>query len=392
MAKHVPGVQSYKLTDGSVRYQVRLVREGRRHKWSGFVYKDEAQFFYQDRKRDLREGRPFPGDMPVEPPAPCPTLETVIQAYLVTAQIKKNYRGEVTIAKFWQARLGSKRAVDVTPSDIDAARKHLLQYGARRGPQDPATVNRYTAWLHHVYRLEIEVERLAKNPCRVFVRSHIRGGQKLPERPAPDAVWTDADLTKIERELGREGMLYPLLAILTGLRQDEQFALKKRDIDLTQRIGSLHDPKAGKNQIFHINDDAARIFDYFIAKSGESPFVFPSRRWPLTEHMQGQHWYAMHFKPACRRAGIVLGRKEGKTWHTLRHSFADRLANLAVPILDIQEAGRWSSWQAMRRYVKKSNPRVHAAVQQLKISSALAHLLPLGKETAFDADAQVIEI
>lgn len=320
-----------------------------------------------------------------------PTLAEVIQAYLVTAQIKKNYRGEVTIAKFWVARLGSKRAAEVTPSDIDTARKHLLQVGAGRGPQDPATVNRYTAWLHHVFRLEIEVERLTKNPCRVFVRSHIRGGQKLPERPAPDAVWTDADLAKVALELGREGMLYPLLAILTGLRQEEQFALKKSAIDLRRRIGSLHDPKAGTNQVFHINDDAARIFEYFLAKCGASPFVFPSPRWPMTEPMQGQHWYQKHFKPACTRAGIVLGRKNGKTWHTLRHSFADRLADLAVPILDIQEAGRWSSWQAMRRYVKKSNPRVHAAVQQLKISAKLAHLLPLGKETAVEEEPQVIE-
>ncbi len=391
MAKKIPGVESYKLTDGSVRYQVRVFHEGRRQKWSGFVYKDEAQHFYEDRKRDIREGRPFPGELPVEIPPPSPTLADVIRDYLVTAQIKKNYSGEVTIAKFWVSRLGFKRAIDVTPSDIDAARKHLLQVGAGRGPQDPATVNRYTAWLHHVYRLEIEVERLVKNPCRVFVRSHIRGGQKLPERPAPDAVWTDADLAKIEQELGREGMLYPLLAILTGLRQDEQFALKKRDIDLRRRIGSLHDPKAGKNQIFHINDDAARIFEYFFAKSGESPFVFPSPRWPMTEHMQGQHWYQMHFKPACRRAGLVLGRKEGKTWHTLRHSFADRLADLAVPILDIQEAGRWSSWQAMRRYVKKSNPRVQAAVQKLKLPAALAYFLTSVEESRSERIAQAVE-
>lgn len=386
------GISEYSNVKGDRRYQVRLAHLGRRYKWSGFVRKDEARNWYQDRKRDLREGRAFPTSAKVDLPPPVPTLEQIIRDYLITAQIKKNYGGEVTMANFWMDRLGQKAADAITPSDIDAARKHLLQYGLKRGPQDPATVNRYTSWLHHVFRLEIEVERLAKNPCRVFVRSAVRGGQKFQERPSPDAVWSDVELGRIEQELGKEGMLYPLLAILTGLRQDEQFALKKSAIDLGRRIGSLHDPKAGTNQIFHINDDAARIFEYFMAKSGDSPFVFPSPRWPMTEHMQGQHWYQKHFKPACVRAGIVLGRKDGKTWHTLRHSFADRLAELAVPILDIQEAGRWSSWQAMRRYVKKSNPRVSAAVQRLKIPAKLAHLLPMTQEMLSDTTAQVIEI
>lgn len=375
MARNPPGVVTYKLTDGSVRYRVRLFHQGRRYKWSGFGNRDEAKHFYQDRKRDLREGRPFPTFSEPDEPPPIRTLRQVIDDYLVTAKLKKNYEGEASYAAFWCGKLGTRPVDAITPTEIDGARRDLLLHGNGRGPVSGATINRYTGWLHHVYRLEIEAERLNKNPCRVFVRAAVRGGQRLPERPAPDVVWTDEELGRLAKELG-DGMLYPLLAMLTGLRQEEQFSLRKDAIDLERRIGYLHDPKAGKNQVFHINDDAAQILSYFMQKAGASPFVFPSPRWPMTKPMSAQHWYAFTFKPACFHAGIEIDRQKGRTWHTLRHSFADRLSQLA-PILDVQEAGRWGSWQSMRRYLKRNNARASSAVQQLKSPIPLAHFLTI---------------
>ncbi len=373
MAKKAPGVAPYKLTDGSVRYRVRLLTHGRRYTWSGFVYKDEATHYYQDRKRDLREGRPFPT---IEDPAPTPpasrTLAHVIDEYLIAARLKKGYREELTFAAFWKEQMGSFAVEKISPTDIDRGRKAKLADGCTG-----ARVNRYVAWLHHVFRLEIESERLVRNPCRVFVRSSVKGGQRFPERPAPDVVFTDEQLLALAHEL-REDILCPMLAMLTGLRRDEQFALRKDTLDLERRIGLLHDPKAGTNQVFHLNDDAIRIIQHFIRKSGDSPFLFPSARWPMERPMSGQHWYASRFKPAAARAGIEIDRRKGRTWHTLRHSFADRLVNLSVPILDVQEAGRWNSWAAMKRYVKKSNHRVQRAVNQLKSPIALDHFLTTG--------------
>ncbi len=362
------GVARYKLRNGSVRYRVRVYHHGRRYKWSGFLVKSEATDFYYDRKRDIRAGRPFPRFIE-EPTSQPRTVAQMIDDYLVTAKIKKNYEGELGYAKFWKQQHGPKICETVTATDVDLARKVLLKRGT-----GPATINRYAAWYHHVFRLEVEADRLAKNPCRLFVRSSHQGGQRLPERPAPDVVWTDEQLDQLLKELGVD-IAYPLLAMLTGLRREEQFSLRKDALDLERRIGWLHDTKSGANQVFHLNDDAVRIIRHFIRRSGDSPFLFPSRRWPHTKPMSGQHWYASVFKPACGRAGIVIDRKVGRTWHTLRHSFGDRLANLGVPVLDIQESGRWSSFQVMRRYLKKNNERVRAAVGKLKSPIKLDHFL-----------------
>lgn len=92
-----------------------------------------------------------------------------------------------------------------------------------------------------------------------------------------------------------------------------------------------------------------------------SPFVYPHKRDP-TKPLNSKSFYRHIFKPACDRAGITLSRENGKTWHTLRHTFAGRLQAKGVPLGDIQRAGRWKSAKAMERYLKYDQGRVLAAV------------------------------
>lgn len=230
------------------------------------------------------------------------------------------------------------------------------------------------AWLHHAYQWGIDRSLVAENPCRLFVRSSKKGGQRLHERPAPEQVWTDTELTKLSEKLGAH-ILVPLVALLTGLRQDEQFSLRKDRIDWDRQCAILEDPKAGVSQIVYLNADALAILRYQAAQSGDSPFLYPSPRWPMTKPMSGKAWYALYFKPAAERAGLVIGRQHGKTWHTLRHSFADRLLDLNVHLKDVQGAGRWESMAAMMRYLKKRQDRVKAGVALLESPIALDSLI-----------------
>lgn len=213
-----------------------------------------------------------------------------------------------------------------------------------------------------------------ENPCRLFVRSAKKGGQRFAEKPAPDQVWTDDDLQRLSVELG-EHILVPLLALLTGLRQEEQFSIRKDHIEWDRGCLTLDDPKAGVSQVAYLSQDALKLLRHQAAKSGESPFLYPSPRWPMDKPMNGKSWYALYFKPAARRAGLTIGRQHGKTWHTLRHSFADRLLDLKVHIKDVQGAGRWESMAAMTRYLKKRQERVAAGVALLQSPIALDTVL-----------------
>jgi integrase len=61
----------------------------------------------------------------------------------------------------------------------------------------------------------------------------------------------------------------------------------------------------------------------------------------------------------------MISRKDGKTYHTLRHTFASRLQQKGVPVKDIKDLGRWKSCKAMDRYLKRDTARLRSAIDQL---------------------------
>jgi integrase len=342
------GLFPYRLKGGTLLYGVRLYRHGVAYKWSGFPRKQEARDWYEDRRRDVREGRAFPGRRDTQ------TVRALIEQHLAQATNKKSYVLDRAYATFWLASLGEQDQVDPLVSRIDAARTHLLTHGATRGPLSHATVNRYVAWLHHVFQDAVQKGFLDRNPCR---------GLKFTERKAPEVEFTEVEETAIARALGDQAD-YPTLAILTGLRQDEQFSLAWADLDLIRGIGKLHTPKGGEPQIFLINAGAAAIFHRLKQKAGASPWVFPHASDPH-QHLHAKSWYNNVFKKACAAAGIVLSRKDGKTYHTLRHTFASRLQQAGVEVKDLKELGRWKSWKAMDRYLKRDVGRLRTAIEKI---------------------------
>lgn len=347
--RHDRGLFAYRLTDGTRQYGVRLYRHGVAHKWSGFTRKQDAREWYEDRRRDVRECRPFPGREGSRR-----TVGQMIEAYRAQTKNKKSYQIEGAYAAFWIEWVGAHELAEELASLIDEARTHLLTVGPFRGPISHATVNRYVAWLHHLFQDAVHKGQLARNPCR---------GLKFTERKAPEVEFTEAEEAAIARVLGDHAD-YPTLAILTGLRQDEQFSLAWADLDLPRGIGKLHDPKGGEPQVFLINAGARSIFERLKVKAGESRWVFPHASDP-EKHIHPKSWYNHVFKVACAKAGIVLSRKDGKTYHTLRHTFASRLQQAGVEVKDLKDLGRWKSWRAMDRYLKRDVSRLRQAIERI---------------------------
>jgi len=345
------GLFLYRLADGTAQYGVRLYRSGSAYKWSGFTRKQEARDWYDDRRRDVREGRPFPGRT-----GHTRTVTQMIDQYLAQTTNKKSHSIELAYAAFWKTRIGSADWTDPLLDRIDHARTYLLTHGHYRGPIAHSTVNRYVAWLHHLFQSAVIKGQLDRNPCR---------GLKFKEAVAPEVEFTEVEEAAMAHALGDQAD-YPTLAILTGLRQDEQFSLAWADLDLDRGLGKLHHPKGGAPEIFLINTRAAEIFARLKVKAGESQWVFPHRSDPL-KHLHPKTWYNHVFKKACAAAGIVLSRKDGKTYHTLRHTFASRLQQAGVEVKDLKDLGRWKSWKAMDRYLKRDVSRLRSAIEKLGV-------------------------
>ena len=360
------GLAPYRLANGSTRWMVRLWHRTRAHSWKGFPYKQEARDWYEDRKRDVREGKPFPARG-----GSVATVARTITRYLSQARHKHGIGNERLYAAFWTAYYGVLGIEAVTSLSIEEARILLLDRGATtKGPLARATVNRYVAFLKHVLMIEERQGRLVRNPCR--------GVDPFTEAPPPEEQFTTDEEAALARELG-EDWACVRFALLTGLRQEEQFRLRWTELDLIHGYGRLPHPKGGEPEVFLLSDEAMAILRQRAGNG--SPWVFPHKRDPH-KPMNGKSWYSHIFKPACARAGIALGRAQGKTWHTLRHTFAARLQEAGVPVGDIKELGRWKSWKAMDRYLKRGKLRLRTAIERLSVPCGTESTPPLPDEAS----------
>ena len=143
----------------------------------------------------------------------------------------------------------------------------------------------------------------------------------------------------------------------TGLRVSELVGLKKKDIDLSQRIGWVRHGKGGKDRIFIIPERLVNEIEELM--NNESEYLFPGRNGKLTIRAVEKM-----VKTAAIRAGI----DKKVTPHTLRHSFATHLLDRGVDLRRIQELLGHSSINTTQIYT-------HVSIEELrKIRSPLDDL------------------
>jgi site-specific recombinase XerD len=102
------------------------------------------------------------------------------------------------------------------------------------------------------------------------------------------------------------------------MRQLEQFSLRWEHVDLERGVLTLAATKSGGVQYVRLNEEAKAIFRNLDSWQ-RSVWVFPSEN-PAT-HADPRNFYRRVYLPKLRTVGL-----ESVTWHTLRHTFASRLA------------------------------------------------------------------
>jgi integrase len=134
------------------------------------------------------------------------------------------------------------------------------------------------------------------------------------------------------------------VALGTGMRKSEQYGLKWRDIDFTERIINLRDTKNGSSRRVFMIDDVVTAMHTLkalglkrrVARAGDvapEDMVFAlgdNKKW----------WNA-----ALKEAGI-----ENFRWHDLRHTFCSRLAQNGASLKIIQEAAGHKTIAMSARY------------------------------------------
>ncbi|MGC4096842.1 MAG: tyrosine-type recombinase/integrase [Nitrospira sp.] len=225
---------------------------------------------------------------------------------------------------------------------LDEAQRDLRAEGLA-----PQTVLHYMKFLRHIINRAVRDGKLEKNP---FVQI------KLPKVAAGKTRFlTQEEETALIHQLGTIYGPWVRFAVLTGLRLGEQFGLKWADVDLERELLTLAHTKAGHVQYAPLNDEARTILRGFTSWQ-QSTWVFPSEN-PSTSIDQ-RNFYSRVFVPAVKTLKL-----EGVTWHTLRHTFASRLAMSGQAEGTIAALLRHSTTGLVRRYAHLSPTHLKAAVE-----------------------------
>lgn len=295
------------------------------------------------------------------------TMADELSAYLAKVEVGTliTRREQRLFARWWTAYLGKQLVEHIRPTHIEKARTLLLK-GYRvndRGvlilpdtvtPRSHARTNRYTDWLRHVLNLARKQGRLKReNPVGLIERySEVRS------TPSP---YSPEQIVRLVDALGPYGDWF-ILAVLTNLRQGNQFALRKSQVLLDQQLIVIPKAKNKKPHFVHLSDRAVAILSAQMAKSPtDCPWVYPGSR--HRGHVNARWFYKKIFRPACERAGIQ--KETTQLWHAARDTFGSLLASQGYREHVLMAAGGWSSQEAVLHYIQIADPVVKEAMDSL---------------------------
>jgi integrase len=240
------------------------------------------------------------------------TFDELAALYLTWA--RTNHQGFAPTqsrVKRLQEAFGPSQLRDITPLMVD-------EYTQKRATIcRPATVNRETQLLGHMFKRAIAWGKAMENPaCHLRpLRTNNRRLRYLSHE-----------------EIGRllaaaDAILRPmvLVALHTGLRRGEQFSLTWQDIDFRLGVLRVLHTKNGERREIPMSRTLRDTLERLPRRLG-SDHVFPGRTGRGMANIRGR------FHRALREAGI-----EGFRWHDLRHTFPSHLVMAGANITSVKE-------------------------------------------------------
>lgn len=291
------------------------------------------------------------------------------------------------VVEAWEKYLTAERGHllnETTRGDYVAAiRKHMLSWwhrpAAEIGVVDVKEVlNQLEAGGASVsYRNKIKV---IINRVFVFGIDHglIRGVTRSPtsgihlgriEEKKPE-ILAIAEIRKLLEEAKRlDHPWYPAwaLALLTGMRNGELFALRWTDIDWDNRLISVtksyncrrrvvKSTKSGNWRTVPISGELTMLLKELKLAAGDRAEVLPRLPgWPKGEQ-------ARELRKFCVGIGLPSIK-----FHTLRACFATQLIRNGVPPIQIQKVCGWKDLETMQRYVRLAGIETDGVTEVLKI-------------------------
>jgi len=332
---------------------VRVYLNGRQ-RWFRCDTKSQAKALYGRLKADIREGKFFPEKFASRKDI---TLRAWINRCL-DGSTNRGIQNERRYGRRWSILLGSRVITQITVDDLRRIQAKM-RGKMRATKQDQrqwtdATINRHFGYLRRVFNLAIKDGRLDRNP--------VSGIKFLPEASSTRFL-NDEELMRLKSVMSPGHWQLVAFAIETGLRREEQFLLKWKQVDLENGVLTLPLPKGGRTRYVPLSEGAKTILRA-LPSILESGWVFPSattKGLPL----DSRNFMRRVYEPALRKAGI-----EGACWHTLRHTAASRRIMAGVDLVSVKMFLGHRNIETTMRYSHLSPDHLRQAVNKGSLSGA----------------------
>lgn len=310
---------------------------------------------YQRFKVAVREERLGLTPKPVPPPPPVPTVDQAVDDMLHRSKHLRSLGLYKRAGDVWKEAFGRRPLDSLTPGDLERWRAdHLDEWST-------ATINRYLAILRRIFSLAIGDGLVATSPFNKGTAS-VKLAKENNERVR---YLTEDEEERLRKVMDPIDWLAVAFAILTGLRQGEQFTARWEHIDFAN--ADLLVPRSKHGELRHVvlSPSAVDVLRKLQQRAGVSPWVFPSETGVTPA--DAQNFQNRIFRPALLDAGIKDFR-----WHDLRHTHASRLAMDDVPLNAIQTLLGHSDPRMTARYAHLSRKYLRAAVSRVRVSTGEA--------------------
>jgi integrase len=152
------------------------------------------------------------------------------------------------------------------------------------------------------------------------------------------------------------------VALLKGMRAQEEWQLKWGDIDFHQEILAVCDSKSGEGRHIPINANLLQVLRS-LPRRLDNPYVFYGRK--TGERVMD--------KPKNWEKWLAEANIQDFHWHDLRHTFASRLVMKGANLYDVQKLLGHKTIEMTMRYA-------HLSPDHLK--KALNLLVPANQDAA----------
>ncbi len=307
--------------------------------------RSDAVALYQRRKTDARMGIKMPE---VRPRVPVFFEEIATDALEYSKEHKASYPGDRSTVNKLLPTFGKTPIKDITPQMIKSyldSRKDLTK----------TTMNRYRGTMSMIFQEAIRNAKADANPARL-VRLHKEANARVRFITYEE----EEEIRTIIRKRCAVHESEFTLALETGMRRGELYALDWDRVDLPRRQLLLLETKNGTSRVVILTARAVKALQELQERrSTETPKVCLTR---YGEPMVSPRaWFELVMEEAAAQNRLMID----VTWHVFRHTYISRLVMAGVDIRTVQELAGHKDIKMTTRYAHLAPAHKLAAVDRL---------------------------